>query len=136
MKGDIIDFDFEQMQGMTVRKILGNMPIYFDDGGVSFDKVMLKTEKSSIVFYVDKDTDEVFCRKEDIITNFNDDEIWIDIEDLKEYIGYELGWLWTGRNWMGYADMMTLSFSGIDPNIALVGIASKLSIYRLHKVAG
>ncbi len=36
---------------------------------------------------------------------------------------------------MGYVDMATLSFAGIEPTIALVGAASKLSIYRLHKIA-
>jgi hypothetical protein len=68
-------------------------------------------------------------------TSLVNDEIWLDIDTLSSFVGSEIGWLWLSKNWMGYVDMATLSFAGIEPTIALVGAASKLSIYRLHKIA-
>jgi hypothetical protein len=50
--------------------------------------------------------------------------------------GSEIGWIWSAKNSMGYSDMIALSFSGIEPDIAIVVAASKLNLYRINRISG
>lgn len=131
MKNDVLGFDYEPLHGQVLKSALGCVPLALDDGSVSYDEVRLTLDSCSLSISVDVDTDEVICNL--ISVNEGNDKIWVNVDSLSSYVGLEIGWLWLSRNWMGYTDMMSLSFSGIDPNIALVGSASKLSIFELRK---
>lgn len=132
MKNEILGFDYEPIQGQRLRRVLGNAPLNCDDGSVVFDDIRLHLDKCSLVFSVDLDTDEIICT----LFNETDDEdtTWVDVNALAPYINSDIGWLWVGRNWLGYADTVTLSFAGIEPSLMLVGVASKLNLYRLDKL--
>jgi hypothetical protein len=51
--------------------------------------------------------------------------------EIADAIGSALGWCWIGRNYRGYPDMFTLSFSGIDPQICFLGGAFTLTIKHI-----
>jgi hypothetical protein len=137
VESDMLAFDYEPIQGQRLRKVFGRAPLTFDDGSVGFDEVRFVLDECSLLFSVKIDTDEIDCRKmtEQNVLSGNAGS-WVSIDALSDHLGSEIGWLWIGRNWMGYSDMMTLSFSGIEPNISLLGVASKLILYRLHKATG
>jgi hypothetical protein len=66
----------------------------------------------------------------------DDAEGWVDIRSIIDHIGSEIGWIWSAKNSMGYSDMIALSFSGIEPDIAIVVAASKLNLYRISRISG
>lgn len=59
---------------------------------------------------------------------------WKSLAPLTKYVGKELGWCCTARNYKGYADLFILSFQGIEPQIVFCGIASNLWIYRMKRM--
>ena len=132
MKSEILGFDYEPIQGQRLIRALGKVPLSCDDGSVVFDDVRLHLDKCSLSFSVDLDTDEIISTlsKE----THDEDATWVDVNALAPYINSDIGWLWVGRNWLGYADMVTISFSGIEPRLMLVGVASKINLYRLDKL--
>ena len=83
---------------------------------------------------VNSDTDEVIVSAYPDASAIDSSQEWKNIATLKEYVGYELGWCWIARNYLGYADTFMLSFAGIEPEVALVGTASSLYIYRLTRI--
>lgn len=131
----MLDFDYELIQGQRLERALGRMPLAYDDGAVSFDNILLVLEKCSLLLSVDAETDELSIALEGALES-NNSEGWVRIKPLEGQIGSEIGWLWLAKNWMGYVDMVTLSFSGIEPDIAILGAASKLSLHRIQKLIG
>jgi hypothetical protein len=126
-----LDFDYEKLQGQSVKGIFGQGILVFDDSSIAFDKVEIQLENCKLSFFADIDTDEVICRL------FNEDverEDMRDIDSMSGYLGSELGWIWVARNWLGYRDMIVLSFEGIDPTIAMIGMASKLKLCRFESL--
>ena len=83
---------------------------------------------------VNVDTDEVIVREYPDASSLEAPLEWKNIDTLKEFVGYELGWCWIARNYLGYADTFMLSFADIEPELALVGIAPSLYIYRLTRI--
>lgn len=132
MKSDILGFDYEPIQGQMLKGVFGRTPLTLDDGSVAFDEIKLRLENCSILMSVDSDTDEISCCLE---TNQKlSHETWVNVDALGGYIGCQIGWLWLSRNWLGYTDMLSISFSGVDPNVTLIAIASKLNILMLQRV--
>jgi hypothetical protein len=132
VKNYMLNFDYEPVQGQVVKKILGIVPLAMDDGTIHYDEVKLALEGCSLVFSVDENTDEVLRRQcLDKVDVLSIDQGWVDIDVFSDCIGSEIGWIWCCKNYLGYNDMMIFSYSGIAPTIALLGICSKLSIYRL-----
>lgn len=131
----MIDFDYELIQGQRLEKVLGRSPLDCDDGSRSFDDILFVLENCSLHFAVNDDTDEIICQKTDRRpTAATQNESWDDVAALGECLGAKIGWLWLGNNWLGYADMIALSFAGIEPTIILVGVASKVNLYRVNKL--
>jgi len=124
-----LSFDWESVQGQRVTAIEG-INLQLDQvARTHCDALMLRLDNGVLHVSVNADTDEVVVKDSD-----DAGKDWAPVEALKEYVGYELGWCWIARNYLGYADALMLSFAGIDPEIALVGIASSLQIYRLTRI--
>lgn len=135
MSGGMIEFDYELVQGQRLKQAVGRVPLICDDGSRVFDEIELILEKCSLRFVVDGDTDEVICVKaEGKLESQPVGEPLENVAALSRYLNTEIGWLWVGKNWLGYADMAVLSFAGIEPTVMLVGVASKLNLYRVDKL--
>lgn len=129
----MLGFDYEPIQGQRLEKVQGIGPLTYEDGRIGFDSVRIFLDKDSLIISVDEDTDELIISLEKL-PNDKETEAWVDIDLLKDYVGSEIGWLWCAKNWMGYADMVAFSFSGIEPRVAIVGAASKLSLYSINGI--
>jgi hypothetical protein len=132
-ESNVFQFNYEPVQGQRLERAEGSAPVIYDDGGVGYDSIRLILERCCLLMTVDDDTDEVFITLENK-TEVDGGVQWRKVAFLDGYIGSEIGWLWRARNWMGYADMIALSLSGIDPKVAIVGAASKLSLYRIDRL--
>lgn len=129
----MLGFDYEPIQGQRLEEFQGSGPLTYDDGRVGFDSVRIVLAKESLVISVDADTDELIIALEGFQKE-EEAEAWVGIDLLKGHVGSEIGWLWRAKNWMGYADMVAFSFSGIEPKIAIVGAASKLNLYSIKGI--
>jgi hypothetical protein len=129
-----LDFDWESVQGRRVTAIQGTN-LRLDQVATSkCDELALHLEQGVVHVSVNPDTDEVIVRAYPDASALTHALEWKNIDALKEYVSYELGWCWIARNYLGYADTFMLSFAGIEPEVALVGIASSLYIYRLTRI--
>jgi hypothetical protein len=126
-----LNFDFESINGQKLRKAIGYAPLNYDDGSVSFDTIEFVLEDCSLYFSVDDDTDEIICSKKTKTNrSAHKDEDWVSIDPFSKYIDAEIGWLWIGKNYLGYNDLAAVSFEGIIPTILLLGMASKIGLYQ------
>lgn len=80
------------------------------------DELALHLEQGVIHVSVNVDTDEVIVRAYPDASSLEVPLEWKNIDTLKEYVGYELGWCWIARNYLGYADTYMLSFADIEPD--------------------
>lgn len=113
--------------GKQLRQVRGAGFLRFEDGGATYDRLRLVFEDLSVVIHVDDDTDEILAQN----TSKDSDP---DVEltpFFDRYITKELGWYWSCYNSNGYNDALMLSFSGPEPQLVLVGMASKIHIYNL-----
>lgn len=119
----MLQFDYEEVHGRTVSGVVGrrNEP-------AGWDSIAVVIEDRAVVLRVDPNTDEVVVTLEDASDLASD---WIEVVEIADAIGSALGWCWIGRNYLGYLDMFTLSFSGIDPQICFLGEASMLTIKHI-----
>jgi hypothetical protein len=129
-----LNFDFETLQGQRVIAIRGTRLEADEVARSRCNELALHLEEVVLLVSVNKDTDEVIVTTCADGASLPGPHEWTDIEVLKEYVGYELGWSWIARNYLGYADTLMLSFSGIEPEIALCAVASALWIYRLTRI--
>lgn len=130
MQNDL-GFDYEKINGQTIVSIFGSGFFTSSDGGVSFDAIELALGNCKLLISVNPDTDEIYCRLVDKYFYLeNSQEVLV----MKNYVGCELGWLWLANNYLGYRDMVAISFDGIEPNIAMVGVASKISLSRFERL--
>ncbi len=88
------------------------------------------TGDHAVVLRVDPDTDEVIVTLEDA-SLLGDG--WDDVVEIAHVVGCALGWCWIGRNYLGYLDMFTLSFSGTSPQIGFIAAASTLTIMHISE---
>ena len=122
----MLQFDYEEVHGRTVSGVVGRKHGPADWGSIAF-----VIEDRAVVLRVDPDTDEVIVTLEDASDLASG---WDECAEIADAIGSELGWCWIGRNYRGYLDMFTLSFSGTNPQICFLGEASTLTIK--HIIAG
>jgi len=120
----MLQFDYEEVHGQTVTKVLGRR-----DRPAGWESIALIVEDRAVVLRVDPDTDELIVTLEDASHLASHRA---EVEELSEFVGSALGWCWIGRNYRGYLDMFTLSFSGIEPQICFVGEASMLTIRHIR----
>ena len=129
-----LDFDWESVQGQRVLSIQGTNLELDHVARSQCEDLALHLDRSVVHVSVNADTDEVIVRAYPDTRALDRSREWKNIDTLKEYVGYELGWCWVARNYLGYADTFMLSFAGIEPEVALVGMASSLTIYRLTRI--
>lgn len=106
-----------------------------NDGSITCESIALCLQDSALVISVDIDTDEILLGViEGSSVSSLENQGWRAFAPLDEFLGRELGWCWSGTNYKGYSDTFTVSFGGIDPQIAFCGAASDLWIYRLNRI--
>ena len=131
----MLEFDYELVRGKKLAGALGGGPLTYNDGSLAFDDIIFTFDDLALLFIVDDNTDEIVCRISENLIGVAPREVErVPIKALQRHIGCEMGWLWFANNYLGYADMVTISFSGMDPDITLVGIASKLNLYSISKI--
>ncbi|WP_294269728.1 DUF6334 family protein [uncultured Sphingomonas sp.] len=119
----MLRFDYDEVHGQIATALLGRR-----DGAVGWRDVAVVIGDRAVMVRVDVDTDEIAVELE-VAPDVDDG--WQAIPELSDYVGTELGWCWLGRNYRGYLDMFTLSFSGLEPQVCFVGEAAIVSIKRL-----
>lgn len=118
----MLRFDYDEVHGQIATALLGRR-----DGAAGWRDVAVVLGDRAVMVRVDVDTDEIAVELE-VAPGVDDG--WQAIPELSDYVGTELGWCWLGRNYRGYLDMFTLSFSGLEPQVCFVGEAAIVSIKR------
>jgi Family of unknown function (DUF6334) len=121
--------NFHLISGKKITNIFGVNQRVSSDGAQVFDSVQLWSDNVLLQIGLNNDTDEV-------VTNVT---LGLDlpaprgeaIDDLKCYMGAELGWSWMATNSQGYQDLIIFSFNGIDPDIGFLGEGSALILYYM-----
>ena len=132
----MLQFDYAEIHGETVTAVLGER--LYDAPGWWSIAVLLGAR--ALVLRVDENTDEIIATRE------TDPQrrdgwapptmgYWEPVTALAAAVGSRLGWCWVGRNYLGYLDMFTLSFDGLEPQFCFVGMASQLEIRRIAAIA-
>lgn len=121
----MLQFDYEEVHGRTVTRLVGR-----SNGLAGWESIALVVEARAVVLRVDSDTDEVVVTLEDAADLAHG---WNDVEEIANVVGSALGWCWIGRNYLGFLDMFTLSFSGTEPQICFVGEAAALTIRHIRR---
>ncbi|MDF0546761.1 DUF6334 family protein [Sphingobium sp. H39-3-25] len=120
----MLQFDYEEAHGKVVTAVLG-----VSDGPVGWESIAIVISECALLIRIDENTDELTVNLEPTPKM---EGPWQPIHDLMSAVGSELGWCWIGRNYLGYLDMFTLSFSGLEPQVCLCGEASNI---RIRKIA-
>lgn len=131
---ELLNFDWESLQGQRVTAIEGTNLRVDEVARLSCDELVLHLEQGIIHVSVNTDTDEVIVHAYPNANALKGSRAWKAVDTLREYVSYELGWCWIARNYLGYADTFMMSFAGIEPEVALVGMASSLQIFRLTRI--
>jgi hypothetical protein len=135
MLHDPLTFDYETVQGKNIVAIKGRGLQRSQTGTARCAAVAFLLKHSTILVSVNEDTDEIVLQQENDVEMFaGHSSDWVNIEFLSEYVGREIGWCWICRNYLGYADTVLLSFSDIEPNLALCGLASSICFYKMQKM--
>jgi len=119
----MLQFDYEEAHAQKVTGLLG-----FSDQLVGWEAIAIVLTDLALVVRVDADTDELAVNLETAPSAVGG---WRRLTELQDAVGSELGWCWIGRNYLGYLDMFTLSFSGVVPQVCFVGEASCVRIMRI-----
>lgn len=60
---------------------------------------------------------------------------WIDVDQLADCVGANIGWCWSAINSQGYWDLFMLSLEGgVVPALAFLGMASEVKVMRMTMV--
>ena len=120
----MLQFDYDTVDGETVTAVLGQPE---DDR--SWRSVAIVIGSRALVLSVDNDSDQIFV---DLKASPDGPE-WVAVEPMKMAVGSLLGWCWIGRNYRGYLDMFTVSFSDLEPQFLFFGMASTLHLRRISE---
>lgn len=118
----MLQFDYEMVEGEIVTAVVGQA----DEIG-NWWSVAILLGSRALVLRVDEDSDEISATLEAAPTGYS----WVPVKPMQLAVGNALGWCWIGRNYRGYLDMFTVSFSGLEPQFLFVGMASALQLRRV-----
>lgn len=118
----MFQFDYETVEGETVTAVLGQP----DENG-NWWSVAILLGSRALVLHVDADSDQISVALEAAPEGAN----WVPVEPMRLAVGSTLGWCWNGRNYRGYLDMFTVSFSGLEPQFLFISMASALQLRRV-----
>lgn len=119
----MLQFDYEVVDGKVVTAVLG-----FSDVLLGWESIAIVTSEGALLIRVDQDTDELMVNLEPAP---DEGKLWHPVPDLASAVGLKLGWCWVGRNYRGYLDMFTVSFSDLDPQVCFIGEASQIRIKQI-----
>ena len=123
----MLQFDYDEVNGQRVTAVLGRR-----EGTTGWREIAVVIRGRALLLRVDSDTDEIAVELE---AAPEATQGWLAVADLSDFAGSELGWCWVGRNYRGYLDMFTLSFSGLEPQVCFTGEAATISIRRILPIA-
>ncbi|WP_156402392.1 DUF6334 family protein [Caulobacter sp. Root1472] len=123
--------EYDKIFGQTCRGIYGKGALFCDDETKSFEAVTIELDTHQLNFRVCADSDEIIY---DIVEREGEKSEDLSNILFEEFIGNELGYIWSANNWCGHEDMIVISFEGVDPNILFVGVSSMIRIYRAAKI--
>ena len=130
-----MNFNYDAIHGQKVTAFFGRNRRSGDDGKFSCEEVAICHPNSVATISVTANTDEIVLRLcEDITSLTSGKPGWAALSQFDEYVGAELGWCWMGKNYLGYEDTIVFSFAGVEPQIAICGVASFLWFYRMQRV--
>jgi len=119
----MLQFDYDQAHGHAAIAVLGRR-----DGAVGWQSIAIVIDDRALMLRVHPDTDEIAVALEaapDVHSG------WLAVTELSDFVGSVVGWCWVGRNYLGYLDMFTLSFSGLVPQVCFTGEAATITIRRI-----
>ncbi|RSV19362.1 hypothetical protein CA236_04865 [Sphingomonas sp. ABOLG] len=119
----MLQFDYDEVHGQVATAVLGRR-----DGAAGWRDVAVVIGNRAVMLQVDADTDEIAV---ELAAAPDIKDGWQAVPELSQYVGSALGWCWVGRNYLGYLDMFTLSFSGLEPQLCFTGEAAIISIRRI-----
>ena len=119
----ILHFDYDEVDGQMATAVLGQR-----EGTAGWQKIAVVMDERALMLRVDPDSDEITVELESAPEMADG---WLAVADLSDFVGSELGWCWVGRNYRGYLDMFTLSFSGLEPQVCFTGDGATISIRRI-----
>ena len=128
---NVLQFDYEDVDGLRVIKCLGLGAKLCSDRTWSYEKIIfILADRSALVISVTKDTDELIFDRTFGVSNFlgrgGSRARHLDLNIV------ELGWCWIGTNWRGYKDMLVIGSGGIEPNLMFVAQASMINFYEIR----
>lgn len=123
----MLQFDYDEVHGQIATAMLGQR-----EGAAGWQEIAVVIDDRALMLRVDPDTDEIAIELEAAPKTNNG---WLVVADLSDFVGSELGWCWVGRNYRGYLDMFTLSFSGLEPQLCFIGEGATISIRRILPVS-
>ncbi|WP_294267368.1 DUF6334 family protein [uncultured Sphingomonas sp.] len=123
----MLNFDYDEAHGQVTTAVLGRR-----DGAAGWHRVAVVIKDRALMLRVDPDTDEIAVG---LAAALSMNSGWLAVAELSDFVGSELGWCWVGRNYWGYLDMFTLSFSGLEPQLCFTGDAATISIRRILPVS-
>lgn len=115
----MLQFNYETVDGQTVTAVLGQI----DEHG-SWRSIAILLKSRALVLSVDTDSDQISVALEAA----PEGPEWVAVVSMQIAVGCALGWCWIGRNYRGYLDMFTVSFSGLEPQFLFFGMASALHL--------
>jgi hypothetical protein len=139
----MFSFDWERVQGQTVKAILARRPSLLNNGTTKAEAIYLCVAGLTVVIEANIDTDELALT---LIEGPRPRRL-SPLTPLQDLVGRPLGWAWEGRNYLGYEDCFLVSFSGdpvddprhnrtspLDPDVMFIGCASSVQMARLRQV--
>ncbi len=128
-------FDWEVVNGVEVRAVIGRNALRMNDGSLCWDEVAFVAGDKAVLLTVNFDTDE-------IIVDYSpcpQGEDWAPITPLQIVVGMPLGWCWEMSNYLGYSDGFALAFGGVlpgalEPKMTFIAAGSALSCLMMAAV--
>lgn len=118
----MLQFDYDTVEGETVTAVLGQA-----DKNGNWWSVAILLGSRALVLRVDADSDQISVALDAAPEGAD----WAPVKPMQLAVGSALGWCWIGRNYRGYLDMFTVSFSGLEPQFLFIGMASALHLRRV-----
>jgi len=123
----MLQFDYDEVHGKVATAVLGQR-----EGVAGWQGIAILIEDRALTLRIDPNTDEIIVNLEAAPeANIG----WLAVTEMSDLVGSQLGWCWVGRNYRGYLDMFTLSFSGLEPQVCFIGEGATIIIRRILPVS-
>ncbi|MCI5047949.1 MAG: DUF6334 family protein [Aquisalinus sp.] len=129
----MLQFDWEEVNGLTVTEILADHPRKMLNGKFSAEALYFVSSTGIIEIVVNWDTDELIIR---LLKTLGNKRFLTDINSQFNLVGKRLAWSWQAKNYLGYSDMFLLAFGDVvpealQPQLAFIGEASSIAVLSM-----